>query len=188
MIYLKLFLTFFKIGLFSFGGGYGMLPMMEQDAISNGWLTEAEFLNFVAISESTPGPVAINMATFIGTSQQGILGALVCTLGVIMPSVIVILLIVAVFKNFLKSRAVASVLNGIKPVIVGLILTTGLFLGLKNFLPNVLLWTFSGISWKSLFLMLGLGAAAFAYKKIAKKNLSAIILIIASAVLGILIF
>ena len=74
-IYLDLLWTFLKIGLFSFGGGYGMLPLMEQEVLDHGWMDGAQFLNFVAVSESTPGPIAVNMATFVGSSQAGILGA-----------------------------------------------------------------------------------------------------------------
>lgn len=188
MIYLILFGTFFYIGLFSFGGGYGMLPLMEQTALNNGWLTEAEFLNFVAIAESTPGPIAVNMATFIGSTQAGVFGSILATLGIITPSVIVILMIVAVFRNFLKYRGVRCVLDGIRPVVVGLIFATGLWLGVKNFLPNVGALSAEGFSLKALLLTLGLLVVHFLYKKIRKKNLSPIVLIIASAAVGMIIF
>ena len=95
MIYLKLFLTFLEIGAFSFGGGYGMIAVIKESVVQNGWLTESEFLNFVAVSESTPGPLAVNMATFVGSSQAGFLGALLSTIGVILPSFLIILLIVS---------------------------------------------------------------------------------------------
>ncbi len=185
---LKLFLTFFKIGLFSFGGGYGMLPLMEQEALANNWLTDAEFLNFVAIAESTPGPVAINMSTFIGTTQGGFWGGIIATLGTITPSVIVILLIVAVFKSFLESGLVKSVLSGIKPTVAGLILATGVFMALKNFLPNVTEYSLAGINYRALALMIALGAVAIIYKQIKKKNISPILLIVCAAISGIIIF
>lgn len=86
MIYLKLFLNFLMIGSLSFGGGYGMISLVRETVLSNGWLTEREFLNFIAVSESTPGPLAVNMATFIGSTQGGLLGALFATLGVVLPS------------------------------------------------------------------------------------------------------
>ena len=94
-----LFLTFLKIGAFTFGGGYGMVSLVRETVISNGWLTESEFLNFIAVSESTPGPLAVNMATFIGSTQGGILGSFLATLGVVLPSIVIILLIAAVLKN-----------------------------------------------------------------------------------------
>ena len=99
MIYLKLFLNFLMIGALSFGGGYGMVSLVRETVISNGWLTESEFLNFIAVSESTPGPLAVNMATFIGSTQGGILGSFLATLGVVLPSFVIILLIAAVLKN-----------------------------------------------------------------------------------------
>lgn len=188
MIYLQLFWSFFKIGLFSFGGGYGMLPLMEQEVLSHSWLGSVEFWNFVAVAESTPGPIAINMATFIGSSQGGILGSLCATLGVITPSIIIILLIVAVFKSFLQNRVVLSALDGIKPVIVGLIFTKGLGVFVKNFLPNITEMSVKGFSLASLLLSIGLMLVYFGYKKIRRKNLSPIIFIILSALCGMIIF
>ena len=90
MIYLQLFLNFLKIGALSFGGGYGMIAVVKETVISNAWLTETEFLDFVAVAESTPGPLAVNMATFVGSSQGGFLGALAATLGVLLPSFVII--------------------------------------------------------------------------------------------------
>ena len=96
MIYIKLFFSFLMIGALSFGGGYGMVSLVQETVLSNGWLSESEFMNFIAVSESTPGPLAINMATFIGSTQGGILGSLFATTGVVLPSFIIILLISAV--------------------------------------------------------------------------------------------
>ena len=93
MIYLKLFYEFFKIGLFTFGGGYAMIPLVRDTAINSGWLLADEFSSLIAVCESTPGPVAINMATYIGSLQGGILGSACATLGVVLPSFIIILLI-----------------------------------------------------------------------------------------------
>ena len=92
MIYLRLFLNFLMIGALSFGGGCGMVSLVRERVLSNGWLTENEFLNFIAVSESTPGSLAVNMATFIGSTQGGILGSFVATLGVVLPSFLIILL------------------------------------------------------------------------------------------------
>ena len=96
MIYLQLFLTFLEIGAVSFGGGYAMIPLIREKVISHGWLVEEELLNMIAVSESTPGPIAVNMATFIGSEQGGVLGAMLATLGVVLPSFIIILLISSV--------------------------------------------------------------------------------------------
>ena len=91
MIYLELFLNFLKIGVVSFGGGYGMIPLIQETVVTKGWLTQSEILNFIAVSESTPGPIAINMATFIGSSQGGFLGSFIATLGIVLPSFVIIL-------------------------------------------------------------------------------------------------
>ena len=97
-IYLELFLTFFKIGAVTFGGGYAMIPLVQEAVVPN-WISEEMFMNFIAVAESTPGPIAINMATFIGSTQAGPIGAILATLGVVLPSFIIILLIVAIMKN-----------------------------------------------------------------------------------------
>ena len=126
MIYFKLFLTFLEIGAVSFGGGYGMISIIREAVLSNHWLTESEFINFIAVSESTPGPLAVNMATFIGSSQGGVLGSLLATLGVVLPSFVIILLIAAVLSNLLKYAGVQAFLSGVRPCVVALILTMGL--------------------------------------------------------------
>ena len=100
MMLLKLFLTFAKIGLFTFGGGYGMISLIQQEVIARGWLDAEALYRYIGICESTPGPIAVNMATFIGASQAGLPGNLCATLGVVLPSFIIILLIAAVLKSF----------------------------------------------------------------------------------------
>ena len=132
MIYLKLFLNFLMIGALSFGGGYGMVSLVRETVISNGWLTESEFLNFIAVSESTPGPLAVNMATFIGSTQGGILGSFLATLGVVLPSFIIILLIAAVLKNLMKYAGVNAVLGGVRPCVVAMILATAVNMALST--------------------------------------------------------
>ncbi len=183
----ELFTTFFKVGLFSFGGGYGMLPLMLEETVGRGWLSEAEFTSFIAVAESTPGPIAINMATYVGSTQGGLFGSIMATVGVIVPSLIIILLIVAVFKNFLQYKAVRAALNGMKPVICGMILATGANLLMTNVFPNFDSFDFSGFSWVSLVITVVIGATAIVYKKLRKKNASPIILIVVSAALGILL-
>jgi chromate transporter len=121
MMCLNLFLVFFKIGLFTFGGGYAMLPFIQQEVISRGWLTLEDVTNFVAVSESTPGPFAINIATYIGVEKAGIPGALCATLGVVLPSFIVILIVAKFFFAFQKSKYVSGAMTGIRPVAIGLI-------------------------------------------------------------------
>ena len=134
MIYIKLFLTFFEIGMFTFGGGYAMISLIRDKALAFGWLSEEEILNMVAVSESTPGPIAVNMATFVGSTQGGVFGALAATLGVVLPSFIVILLIAAFIRNFLKYKGVQAFLGGVRPCIVALILATAITMSLSTLL------------------------------------------------------
>ena len=102
MIYLELFLTFLQIGAVSFGGGYGMISLIREKVLTHGWLTEKQLLDMIAVSESTPGPIAVNMATFIGSAQGGILGSFLATLGVVLPSFIVILIIASLYTQFFE--------------------------------------------------------------------------------------
>ena len=129
MSFLTLFLTFFKIGAFTFGGGYAMLPFIQQEVLNHGWVAEADLINFIAVSESTPGPFAINMATYIGSQVGGaewefwgsILGSLCATLGVVLPSFIVILIVARFYEKYKQSRIVKGCMSGLKPAVVGLI-------------------------------------------------------------------
>lgn len=121
MIYIKLFLIFFNIGLFTFGGGYAMIPLIKQEVLNNGWLSTEELIDFIAISESTPGPLAVNMSTFVGMKTAGFLGAACATLGVILPSFIVILLVARIYESFMKCNVVKGAMIGLKGVVVGLI-------------------------------------------------------------------
>lgn len=123
MLLFKLFITFFKIGLFTFGGGYAMIPMISDEVIANGWATQQLLTDFIAISESTPGTFAINVATFIGMDQMGVIGAVLATLGVIMPSFIIILIIAKFFGKFSDNKYVKAFLWGVRPVVVGLIMS-----------------------------------------------------------------
>lgn len=183
----ELFTTFFKVGLFSFGGGYGMLPLMLEETVGKSWITEAEFANFLAIAESTPGPISINMATYVGSTQGGFLGSVMATLGAITPSFIVILLIVAVFKNFLENKVVRSALTGMKPVICGMILATGVDLALTNVFPQIESFSLQNFSAQALAITAVIALISVAYKRFRKKNVSPIILILISAGLGMLL-
>lgn len=121
MIYLQLFWTFFKIGLFTFGGGYAMLPMIQAEVAAKGWLAGDELINFVAVSEVTPGPFAVNVSTYVGREVGGILGGFLATFGVVLPSFIIILLIAGCYQKFKKNRIVNGCMAGLHPVVVGLV-------------------------------------------------------------------
>ena len=184
-IYLLLFLEFFKIGLFTFGGGYAMIPLVKEVVLKYGWLTEDGFYNFIGVCESTPGPIAINMATFVGAEQGGILGSIVATLGVVLPSFIIILLVASLLKRFIKNKYVQFFLKGVKPVVLGLILSTGLVLLAKvigyNSLQSFSLDLASIICFA---IILGIYLLS---KFVFKKKVGNILLICISAVVGILV-
>lgn len=121
MIYLELFWEFFKIGAFTFGGGYAMLPLIQQAVLKNNWITEKQMVDFIAVSESTPGPLAVNMSTYIGVRTAGIGGALAATFGVVLPSFIIILLISGCYKKFQNNNIVRGAMLGLQPAVVALI-------------------------------------------------------------------
>lgn len=184
MIYLKLFLTFLQIGAVSFGGGYGMISLIREKVLLHEWLTEEELLNIIAVSESTPGPIAVNIATFIGSAQGGILGSLLATLGVVLPSFIIILIIAALIKNLLKYKGVQAFLGGIRPCVVGLILATAVTMLLSNLLSLEVLKSKIIPDVKGIIIFLIIAAVVILAKKIRKKPLSPIFLILISAGLG----
>lgn len=144
MIFLKLFWTFFKIGLFGFGGGYGMLSLIQMETVHNHhWLTSAEFTNIVAISQMTPGPIGINSATYCGFTAihntgmgnaLSVLGSLVATSSLVLPSFVLMILISKMFMRYMKARVVQSVFDGLRPTVVGLLAAaTIMLLNKENF-------------------------------------------------------
>ncbi len=136
MIFLELFLTFFKIGALTFGGGYAMLPLIQQQVLEKQWLDEQSIVDFIAVSESTPGPFAINISTYIGSQMGGIPGAACATLGVVLPSFIVILVIAGFYKKFKNSKIVEGVMTGLRPCVVGLISAAVLSVATTVFIPK----------------------------------------------------
>lgn len=188
MIYLKLFLTFLEIGAFSFGGGYGMISLVREAVIENGWLSEGEFINFIAVSESTPGPLAVNMATFVGASQGGIPGALLATAGVVLPSFIIILIIAALIKNLLKYAGVKAFLSGVRPCVVALVLATAATMALSLFFSLKTLGGPVSADWRALLIFAVLAVFSFVLKLAKKKSPSPILMIVFSAGLGIVFY
>lgn len=121
MIYLELFWSFFKTGLFTFGGGYAMLPLIQAEVLGHGWLSAEDIVNFIAVSESTPGPFAVNIATYVGRVTAGMGGAACATLGVVLPSFLVILIVARFYERFRRSRIVEGAMCGLRPTVIGLI-------------------------------------------------------------------
>ena len=121
MALIELLLTFLKIGAFTFGGGYAMITLIQAEAEQHGWMTQEELVNFVALSESTPGPLAVNMATFVGSRTGGFPGGCIATLGIVLPSFLIILLVAKCYAQFQSSKIVSDFMSGLKPGVVGMI-------------------------------------------------------------------
>ena len=189
---LELFWTFFKIGAFTFGGGYAMLPLVQAAVLDHGWLSEAQIVNFIAVSESTPGPFAINIATYVG-SQRGatlfdgsvmgaVFGAFVATLGVVLPSFIIILIVARFFEKFKNSKTVSGCMSGLKPAVIGLISSAVISMGATVFfLSKVSLSVFTT---PAFYVSLAIFAASLV-AVLKMKKLSPIYIIVGSAILGI---
>ena len=126
MIYLLLFLEFLKVGLFTFGGGYAMIPLVKEVVLKHNWLSEEQFLNMIGVSEVTPGPIAINMATYVGSTQGGFFGSLLATIGVVLPAFTIMLLISILLEKYMKNKYVQSALGGVKYVAIALISASAL--------------------------------------------------------------
>lgn len=188
MIYLKLFLTFLQIGAVSFGGGYAMISFIRDKVIANGWMSEEKLINMIAVSESTPGPIAVNMATFVGSEQGGILGAFMATLGVVLPSFIIILLICALMRNLLKYKGVQAFLGGIRPCVVALILATAITMLMSTLLKFKNIGNIPFPDIRGLIIFAVLVALSLVSSKAFKKKISPIIMIVISAGLGIIAY
>ena len=185
MICLDLFLGFLKVGCFAFGGAYGAIPLIRDVVMSYGWLNDEMLTYMIAVSESTPGPIMVNLATYIGSSQAGFLGASIATLAVVLPSFLIILLVTALLKTALKNKYVQAILRGLKPCVIGIVLATGIYMVLKNCFVTISDVT---VNLNAVIITALLIASMAGYKHLKKEKLSPISLIILSAVLGIIVF
>ncbi len=179
---LELFWGFLRVGLFSFGGGYAAVALIREQVRASGWLTEELLSYVIAVSESTPGPIMVNLATFVGSKQAGIPGALVATLAVVLPAFVIILVLTAVLDRFLGNPWVEAALTGLKACVTGLILATALEMLAANTLGQ------SGPDWTAAALTLALGAVYFGAKPVLKKKCSPIALIVIAALLGMAVY
>ena len=184
MILWELFIGFLKVGCFAFGGAYGAIPLIRDVVLSYGWLDDEMLTYMIAVSESTPGPIMVNLATYVGSSQAGLAGSLIATLAVVLPSFIIILLVTAVLKDVLKNPYVQAMLRGVKPCMIGIILATGIYMIFKNgiVMQNGTLLI------RPLLLTLALGAVYFSSRRIRKGGISPILLICLSAVARIVAY
>ncbi len=188
MILLRLFWEFFKTGLFAVGGGMATLPFLYDMSARTGWFTQARLADMIAVSESTPGPIGVNMATYVGFETAGIPGAVVATLGLICPSIIIILLIARVLKQFRESKTVDAVFYGLRPCSIALIAAAGLLVARVTFLnqdaPAAGFNPAELLRWKELLL----AAVLLVLTRFVKplKKLHPVVFIALSAAVGIL--
>lgn len=172
-------LEFLKIGCFCFGGAYGAIPMIREMVLANGWLTDEQLAHMIAVSESTPGPIMVNLATYVGQECAGPIGAILSTVAVVLPSFIVILLVTVLLKNAMKNKVVQAVLAGIKPCIIGVVIAAGL---------QMIARTNANMDMRTLLLTGVLLLLTFGHMIWKKKPVNAIALIGISAVLGAVMF
>ena len=184
----KVFLTFLKIGAFTFGGGYAMIPLIQQETLSRGWLDAETLLRFIGVCESTPGPIAVNMATFVGSRQAGLAGAACATLGVTLPALLIMLLIAAVLRGFRENRFVRAAMAGIRPTVAGMIAATGLCAAWRCLAPNAGTGLAGAPDARQLLIALALVAAVAVWTKLLKRRFSPILLILFSAACGIAVY
>ena len=180
MIYFELFITFLKIGAFTFGGGYAMLPLIQDEVLKHNWLSLNDIIDFIAVSESTPGPFAINIATYVGIETGGFFGAMCATTGVVLPSFVIILFVAKYFMAFRTSAIVQGVMVGLKPTVIGLISSAVLSMAMTVFIPqNINISYFISVEFISSVIILILGLI------LAFKKVSPILIIVLSAIVGI---
>ena len=180
MIYWQLFSTFFEVGAFTFGGGYAMLPLIQQKVQAHHWISTEDLVNFIAVSESSPGPFAVNISTYIGQMIGGMAGALCATLGVILPAFVIILLVARCFRAFQRSRIVRGAMAGLNPAVVGMIAASLYSIGRQVLFPHGL--TIASGDVVQLFCALGILGAMLA---LMKKGVHPILIICMSAVGGV---
>ena len=179
MIYLELLLGFLKVGLFSLGGGYAAVPLVRETVLAYGWMDDARLSDMIAISESTPGPIMVNLATYVGATQGGILGAIIATAAVVFPAFAIVLLFIKLMKNAVNNEKFNAALNGVKPAVAGIIFATGTLMVFNNLVPN------AALDIKSAALTAGLVLIYFGSRKVIKKGISPIVLILISGIMGV---
>lgn len=185
MIFLELFWGFFKVSCFTFGGAYGAIPLIRDQVMAYGWLDEETLTYMIAVGESTPGPVMVNLATYIGSVKAGFAGAVLATFAVVLPAFLVIILITALLKNAIKNPYVQAVLRGLKPCVIGIVLATGCYMVLHN---CVNMGRGISVSLRAVILTVVLLGVKYIYQHFKKKKMSPIVLILLSAVTGVIIY
>ena len=213
MIYLELLLGFLKVGFFAFGGAYAAVPLIREVVVGAGWLSDESMSYMIAVSESTPGSLMLNLATFVGSTKAGFPGAIISTIAVAFPAFIIILLIMVIFSRMLENKYIKAFIDGLKPCMSGIILATGLFMAWELVMPFISqlsvkttdmadmtnitdltdmnadpIFKISDIDYRALLIIAVITAAKVLYKKIRNKKLSPISMILIAAILGIIVY
>lgn len=181
MICFDLFIGFLKVGLFSFGGAYGAIPLIRDVVLAYGWLDEDALVRMIAVGESTPGPIMVNLATYVGRSQAGIAGALIATAAVVLPSFVIILLVMTLLRELLKNPYAQALLRGMKPCVIGIVLATGAHLIARNCAGGA----GAAVNPTATVMTVLLAGIHFGSRKLWKGGLSPIGLFVLSALFGI---
>ena len=184
LIIFDLFISFFKTGLLSFGGGYAMISMLCDEAVKHNWMSRKDFFDIVAVSQITPGPIAINMATFVGFKKAGILGAIFTTLGVSLPSFILVLIFLHFINKFRDSFFIKNLFYGIKPAVVGLVVVAIIQIAWTVYFPDV---QFLNLPSLEQIKLMPLIISFIAFIALYKFNLDTILAILIFAIIGIII-
>lgn len=182
MMYLQLFLGFLRVGLFSFGGAYSAIPIIRDVVVSYGWLSDESLSYMIAVSESTPGPIMVNLATYIGSSQGGVLGAALATFAVVLPAFVIILLLMVALKHALQNPYVTAAMDGLKHCVIGIIMAMGIYMTFEALQME------GSFDWKAILIGVVLAALLIGSRIVRKKKMSPILLIAISAVLGAVVY
>ncbi len=184
MIYLDLLIGFLEVGLFSFGGAYAAIPLIRDVVLAHGWLDDEMLSYMIAVSESTPGPIMVNLATYVGSNKGGLLGAVISTTAVILPAFLIILFVMVLAKSLIKNPYAQATLGGLKPCVIGVILATGVYM----ILGNCHVMSVSHVDITAVLITCGLAAIYFGSRKVIKRGMSPIGLICLSAVVGVAVY
>ena len=182
MIFLDLLIGFLEVGLFSFGGAYAAIPLIRDVVLAHGWMDDEMLSYMIAVSESTPGPIMVNLATYVGSNKGGLLGAVIATTAVILPAFFIILFIMGLAKSFIKNPYLQATLRGLKPCVIGVILATGVYM----IIGNCYIMTKNKIDFTSVLVTCVLALIYFGSRKVIKVGLSPIGFICLAAVVGLI--
>ncbi len=183
MIFLDLLIGFLEVGLFSFGGAYAAIPLIRDVVLAHEWMDDEMLSYMIAVSESTPGPIMVNLATYVGSNKGGLLGAVIATTAVILPAFFIILFIMVFSKSLIRNPYLQAVLRGLKPCVIGVILATGVYM----ILGNCYIMAKSSVDSTAVFITCVLALIYFGSRKVLKKGISPIGLICLAAVVGLVV-